>query len=100
MTGGGRWRCRRTTRSITSRAGRPHEPFEQIRIVAQRAADAAWFAHRKIERHRSDARLGMLHRQVALKYRRPTVEQLAEAKAVLAVERLPRLAQYDARNVV
>lgn len=84
----------------------PREPFEQIRIVAQKAADAAWFAHRKIERHRSDARLGMREREVTLKYRRPTAEQLAEAKKVLAVtdkdalERLPRLAQHYARNVV
>jgi neutral ceramidase len=30
----------------------PREPFEQIRIVAQKAADTAWFAHRKIEKHR------------------------------------------------
>lgn len=84
----------------------PREPFEQIRIVAQKSADAAWFAHRKIERHRSDARLGMLQRDVTLKYRRPTAEQLAEAKEVLAVkdpeaiERLPRLAQNYARNTV
>jgi len=83
----------------------PREPFEQIRIVAQKAADAAWFAHRKIERHRSDARLGMRQREVTLKYRRPTPEQVAEAKKVLAVtdkdelERLPRLAQHYARNV-
>jgi hypothetical protein len=26
----------------------PREPFEQIRIVAQKAADAAWFARGKI----------------------------------------------------
>jgi len=83
----------------------PREPFEQIRIVAQKAADAAWFAHRKIERHRSDARLGMRQREVTLKYRRPTPGQVAEAKKVLAVtdkdelERLPRLAQHYARNV-
>jgi len=84
----------------------PREPFEQIRIVAQKAADAAWLAHRKIERHRSDARLGMLERDVELQYRRPTAEQVAAAKQVLAVtdeaaiERLPRLAQHYARNVI
>jgi hypothetical protein len=84
----------------------PREPFEQIRIVAQKAADAAWLAHRKIEQHRSDVRLGMLEREIALKYRRPSTEQLADAGAVLAatdkdaVERLPRLAQHYARNTV
>ena len=84
----------------------PREPFEQIRIVAQKAADAAWFAHRKIEQHRSDVPLGMVERDVLLKYRRPTDEQLAEAKEVLAVtdeediKKQPRLAQHYARNTV
>lgn len=84
----------------------PREPFEQIRIVAQKAADTAWLAQRKIEQHRSDVRLGMIQREIVLKYRRPTTEQVAEAKQVLAVKdpdaisRLPRLAQNYARNVV
>ncbi len=84
----------------------PREPFEQIRIVAQKAADTAWFAHRKIEKHRSDVHLGMRERDVTLKYRRPTAEQVAEAEKVLAVkdpeaiEELPRLAQNYARNVI
>lgn len=84
----------------------PREPFEQIRIVAQKAADTAWLAHRKIEQHRSDVRLGMIEREVELKYRLPTPEQVSEARAVLAVTdpaavaQLPRLAQNYARNVV
>jgi len=84
----------------------PREPFEQIRIVAQQAADAAWLAHRKIIEHRSDLPLGMIQRQVELKYRHPTAEQIGEAKQVLAVKdpgavaALPRLAQNYARNVV
>ncbi|CAN5897515.1 neutral/alkaline non-lysosomal ceramidase N-terminal domain-containing protein [soil metagenome] len=84
----------------------PREPFEQIRIVAQKAADTAWLAQRKIEKHRSDVRLGMIQREVILKFRKPTAEQIAEAKAVLAVkdkeaiEKLPRLAQNYARNVI
>jgi neutral ceramidase len=84
----------------------PREPFEQIRIVAQKAADTAWLAQRKIEQHRSDARLGMIQREIVLKYRKPTAEQVAEAKEVLAItdpdaiSRLPRLAQNYARNVV
>ena len=84
----------------------PREPFEQIRIVAQKAADAAWLAHRKIAQHRSDVPLGMNERLIELKYRRPTAEQVEEAKRVLAVKdpiavaALPRLAQNYARNVV
>lgn len=84
----------------------PREPFEQIRIVAQKVADTAWVAFRKINDYRSDVRLGMLQRTVALKYRRPNEEQLAEARAILAVkdqaavDLLPRLAQNYARNTV
>lgn len=84
----------------------PREPFEQIRIVAQKAADTAWLAHRKIDKHRSDVRLGMLQRQITLKVRRPTSEQVEAAKAVLAVKdpaeiaKLPRLAEPYARRTL
>ncbi len=84
----------------------PREPFEQIRLVAGKAADTAWRAHQKIEKYRTDVRLGMLQREIVLKYRRPTAEQVAEAKAVVAVkdkdaiEKLPRLAQNYARNTI
>jgi hypothetical protein len=84
----------------------PREPFEQIRIVAGKAADTAWLAQRKIEQHRSDVRLGMLQRAITLKYRRPTAEQVAEAKAFLevkdkdAIEKLPSLAQNYARSTI
>lgn len=84
----------------------PREPFEQIRIVAQKAADAAWHAWRSIGAHRSDARLGMIQREVTLRYRRPTAEQIAAARAVLAVNdeagraKLPRLAEHYARSTL
>ena len=84
----------------------PREPFEQIRIVARKAADAAWFAWRAIESHRSDAPLGMLQREVTLRIRRPTAEQVERAKAVLAVTdeaeraKLPRLAEAYARRTL
>lgn len=84
----------------------PREPFEQIRIVAQKAADTAWHAHRKIAKHQPATRLGMVQRQITLKYRRPSSQEVAEAEAVLAIkdkdaiEKLPRLAQNYARNVV
>ncbi len=84
----------------------PREPFEQIRLVAAKAADTAWRAQQKIEKHRSDVRLGMLQREITLRYRRPTAEQVAEAKVMLAakdkdaIEQLPRLAQNYARNTI
>ena len=84
----------------------PREPFEQICIVAGKAADTAWLAWRKIEKHSPDARLGMLQREITLKYRRPTAEQVADARAVLAIkdkdaiEKLPRLAQNYAGSVI
>lgn len=84
----------------------PREPFEQIRLVAAKTADAAWHAGRKIEQFKPDARLGMLEREVTLKYRRPTAEQLAAARKVVAVkdpaekEKLPRLADNYARSTI
>ncbi|MDZ7616942.1 MAG: neutral/alkaline non-lysosomal ceramidase N-terminal domain-containing protein, partial [Patescibacteria group bacterium] len=77
----------------------PREPFEQIRLIAGKAADAAWFAHAGIESHQAEARLGMLQREVTLRRRRPTAEQLEWAKSVLATTdeeekaKLPRLAE-------
>lgn len=84
----------------------PREPFEQIRLVAAKTADAAWHAGRKIEQHQPDARLGMIEREVTLKYRRPTPEQVAAARKVVAVkdpvekEKLPRLAENYARGTI
>jgi hypothetical protein len=84
----------------------PREPFEQIRIVAQEAADAAWHAHAKIERHRQDARLGMIQREITLRRRRPTEAQIAWANEVLAIEdeaqraKLPKHADSYARRVL
>ncbi|MEI6231829.1 MAG: neutral/alkaline non-lysosomal ceramidase N-terminal domain-containing protein [Planctomycetota bacterium] len=84
----------------------PREPFEQIRLVAAKAADAAWFAYRKIEKHRPDVCLGMLQREIPLTYRRPTPEQVAAAKAVVAITdkdaiaKLPNLAQNYARSTI
>ncbi|MDH4476152.1 MAG: neutral/alkaline non-lysosomal ceramidase N-terminal domain-containing protein [Verrucomicrobiaceae bacterium] len=84
----------------------PREPFEQIRLVAAKAADTAWLAHQKIGKHLTQTRLGMVQREVSLKYRRPSLQDVAEAKAVLAIkdktaiEQLPRLAQNYARSVV
>jgi len=84
----------------------PREPFEQVRIVAGKAADTAWRAQQKIAPYRSDVRLGMLQREITLKYRRPSAEEVADAKAILAIkdkdaiEKLPRLAPDYARRTL
>ena len=84
----------------------PREPFEQVRIVATKTADAAWFATRKISGHRRDAGIGMIEREIQLKYRKPTADQIAEAKAVLAIKdkeaaaKLPRLASSYANRTL
>ena len=84
----------------------PRAPFEQVQIVARKAADTAWFARQKIEQHRSDARLGMVQREIELTYRRPTDDELAFAKKVLATKdekelaKFPRLAEAYARRTM
>ncbi len=84
----------------------PRERFEQIRLVAAKTADAAWFAYRDIASHQADAPLGMLQREVTLQMRRPTPEQIAWAESVLAITdeaekaKLPRLAEAYARRTL
>ena len=84
----------------------PRKPFEQIEVVAEKAVEAAWSARAAIATHRQDARLGMIQRQVTVRRRRPTSEQIAAAEAVLAVkdeaerDKLPRLAENYARRTL
>lgn len=84
----------------------PREPFEQIRVVAQKAADTAWLAWRGIDKHRPDIRIGMVERDVTLRYRKPGPQEVAEARAIVAIKdkeaiaKLPRLAQNYARNTI
>lgn len=84
----------------------PRERFEQVRIVARKAADTAWHAWRKIDQHKSNVELAMVERDITLKYRRPTDEQIAAAKKILATKdesdraKLPRLAEAYARRTL
>ena len=87
----------------------PRERFEQIRIVASKAADTAWMAQRKIEKHEPRIPLAMVQRTLTLKYRRPSVEQLKRARHVAQLDaskddeelkRLPRLATAYARRTI
>jgi len=84
----------------------PRETFEQIRIVAGKTADAAWHARRKIVEHRADARLDMIQREITLRVRRPTTEQVDRAKAIVALTdeaekaKLPPLAEPYAKRAL
>jgi len=84
----------------------PRETFEQIRIVAGKTADAAWQARNKITAHQTDVRLGMIQREIVLKLRKPTAEQLDRAKTIDAIKdeaelaKLPRLADAYARRTL
>ena len=87
-----------------SRPGR--EPFEQVRIVAGKTADAAWHARSKITMHQSTVKLEMMQRELTLKNRRPTEEQTERAKGILALKdeaekrKLPPLAEPYAERTM
>lgn len=84
----------------------PREPFEQIRIVARKAADAAWNANEKISAFESEVTLGMRERRISLRHRDISVQQIEKAKQVLEltdekqVAALPRYAQVYAQRLL
>lgn len=84
----------------------PREPFEQIRLVATKAADAAWAAHGSIADYQVDPRLDMRERWIDLRYRRPDEAQVARAREIVmlsdeeAEQKLPRLAKAYARRTI
>ena len=86
----------------------PREPGEQVRIVARKAADAAWHAHRRIatDDYHSAVKLGIIERPITLKLRQPSAEQVERAKAILAITsrdekaRLPKRAESYARQTM
>ena len=68
----------------------PRSPFEQIRIVAGKAADAAWRAVKKIQQYDDRPLVAMVQREVALKYRTPAPEQVEQALKLLYLSRKER----------
>lgn len=84
----------------------PREPFEQIGIVARKAADAAYFAYKKIDSHDSNVTLDMVEREVALRYRRPSGDDVIAARKVLSItdedkiSQLPKKAENYARQAI
>jgi len=92
--------------NINFRNPRPRrEPYEQIRIVASKAADAATRAIRQIDSSSGDLTLAMKQREITLKHRVPTAEQIKRAKSIVemdaeAEKKLPRLAKaYAVRTL-
>ncbi len=68
----------------------PRAPFEQCRIVASKAADAAWHAVKMIESYDISPVIATRQREVTLNYRKPTEAQVRNARRLLAVPREER----------
>ena len=61
----------------------PRSPFEQIRIVASKAADASWRAVKKIENYDTKPLIATRQREVDLPYREPDEREIGLAKDLL-----------------
>lgn len=78
------------------------QPYERIAAVAGKLAGLAAGAAREIE-YREVAPVGMAERELRLRYRRPTAEQLRFARAALAESdesKLPRNAKAYAERAI
>lgn len=78
----------------------PRAPFEQIRVVASKAADAAWRATRDMS-YEADLPVAMTERRITLRYRKPDDALVAESRKILEMsdeekKDLPRLADHYA----
>jgi neutral ceramidase len=61
----------------------PRSPFEQVRIVASKAADTAWRAVKKIENYDDKPIVAVLQREVDLPYRKPARREIILAEGLL-----------------
>ncbi len=68
----------------------PRAPFEQIRVVAGKAADATWRAVKKIEHYDDNPVIAVRQRKVVLKYRIPSAAEVDNANRLLALPRQER----------
>ena len=68
----------------------PRAPFEQIRIVASKAADAAWRAVKKIKQYDENPLIAMRQREVTLNYRVPTPVDIETARKLMGLPRKER----------
>ncbi len=92
--------------NINFRHPRPRrEPYEQIRIVASKTADAAALAIGQIETLSNRVTLAMRQRELTLKNRIPTAQQIERAKRIVKIDaegekKLPRLAKAYALRIL
>ena len=68
----------------------PRAPFEQVRVVATKTADAAWRAVRKIEEYDENPLVAMRQREVELSYRSMTEAEVERALELLKLTRKER----------
>ena len=68
----------------------PRAPYEQVRVVAGKAADAAWRAVKKIDDYNDAPIIAVQQREVELKYRLPSEADVADANQMLALPRKER----------
>jgi len=68
----------------------PRSPFEQIRIVASKTADAAWRAVKKIEAYETKPVVATRQREVNLPYREPNEREIKLAEDLLQRTRKER----------
>ena len=68
----------------------PRSPFEQIRIVASKTADAAWRAVKKIEAYETKPIIATRQREVKLPYRQPNEREIKLAQDLLQRTRQER----------
>ena len=78
----------------------PRAPFEQIRIVANKTADAAWRAVQKIEDYHSNPIVATRQREVELTYRQPTETEISRAMDLLKLTSKERNAIHKRTNSV
>ncbi|MFO7907943.1 MAG: neutral/alkaline non-lysosomal ceramidase N-terminal domain-containing protein [Planctomycetota bacterium] len=92
--------------NINFRNPRPRrEPFEQIRIVASKTADAATRAIQKTDSFSQNPTLAMKQREITLNHRVPTPDQIERAKNIVEMndeeaKELPRLAKAYANRTL
>jgi neutral ceramidase len=73
----------------------PRAPFEQVRIVAAKTADASWRAVKKIESYEETPLIAMRQREVELKYRNMSVAEVEDALRLLKLPKEERGSLHD-----
>jgi len=68
----------------------PRAPFEQVRLVAAKTADAAWRAVKKIETYDENPKIAMLQREVTIRYRKPSEDDVKRASQWMELSRKER----------